>query len=162
MTHPRTSTPSGPSSKRTADGLSPSRSSWQARVSVTLPNTHPNIDRTLCGEIVALGEGRAEVELTCDTRMAADARGLVHGGFTFGAADYAAMLAVNDPNVVLGAASVSFKAPTRVGQVLRLQAAVTADKGRKREVDVTGHADGVLVFEGRFTCFVLDKHVLET
>jgi acyl-coenzyme A thioesterase PaaI-like protein len=43
--------------------------------------------------------------------MAADQRGLVHGGFTFGLADYAAMVAVNDPNVVLGAAEVRFLAP---------------------------------------------------
>jgi acyl-coenzyme A thioesterase PaaI-like protein len=128
---------------------------------VTEANTHPNIDRSLCGEIIALAEHHAEVELRTDARMAADARGLVHGGFTFGAADYAAMLAVNDPHVVLGAANVSFKAPTKVGQSVRLSATVQLEKGRKREVSVTGHADGVLVFEGTFICFVLDKHVLD-
>jgi acyl-coenzyme A thioesterase PaaI-like protein len=48
--------------------------------------------------------------------MAVDDRGLVHGGFVFGLADHAAMLAVNDPNVVLGAASTRFLKPVRVGE----------------------------------------------
>ena len=48
--------------------------------------------------------------------MAADGRGLVHGGFTFGLADFAAMCAVNDPNVVLGAATCKFLAPVQVGR----------------------------------------------
>jgi acyl-coenzyme A thioesterase PaaI-like protein len=47
--------------------------------------------------------------------MVVDAHGLVHGGFVFGLADYAAMLAVNDPNVVLGAAEARFLKPVRRG-----------------------------------------------
>jgi len=43
--------------------------------------------------------------------MAADARGLVHGGFTFGLADYAAMLAVNEPTVVLASAQTKLITP---------------------------------------------------
>ena len=42
-------------------------------------------------------------------------------GFIFGAADYAAMLAVNQPNVVLGAAETHFLKPSRVGDVLLAQ-----------------------------------------
>jgi acyl-coenzyme A thioesterase PaaI-like protein len=128
---------------------------------VTEANTHPNIDRSLCGEILSLAEGEAEVELLTDARMAADERGLVHGGFVFGAADYAAMLAVNDPKVVLGAASVRFLAPVRVGEPVHLAAKITEAKGRKRSVEVIGHVHAVRVFEGDFTCFVLDKHVLD-
>jgi acyl-coenzyme A thioesterase PaaI-like protein len=129
---------------------------------VTEPNTHPNIDRSLCGEIVSLGEGAAEVSLLTDARMSADARGLVHGGFVFGAADYAAMLAVNDPNVVLGAANVRFLAPSHVGERIRFSAKFTAAKGRKREIEVTGSVGDKRVFEGNFTCFVLEQHVLDS
>jgi acyl-coenzyme A thioesterase PaaI-like protein len=129
---------------------------------VTAPHTHPNIDRSLCGEIVSLGVGTAEVLLTTDARMAADARGLVHGGFVFGAADYAAMLAVNDPHVVLGAASVKFLAPSRVGERVQMLAALVTAKGKKREVEVTGHVGDKRVFEGTFTCFVLEQHVLDS
>ena len=80
--------------------------------------THLGIDRRLCGEPVELSEGRAVVRLATVAEMAADERGLVHGGFVFGCADYAAMLAVNDPNVVLGSGSLRFAKPVRVGETL--------------------------------------------
>jgi acyl-coenzyme A thioesterase PaaI-like protein len=128
---------------------------------VTESNTHPKIDHGLCGEILKLGEGLAEVELETDARMSTDDRGLVHGGFIFGAADYAAMLAVNDPNVVLGAASVTFSAPTRVGERVHFKARVHGEKGRKRDVGVEAHVGATRVFDGTFTCFVLDHHVFD-
>ena len=56
--------------------------------------THERIARHLCGEPVDLGPGHARFALQTAPEMAADARGLVHGGFTFGLADYAARLAV--------------------------------------------------------------------
>ena len=70
--------------------------------------THQSIDRSLCGEVVELGDGYAKVRLVTTQQMVTDDRGLVHGGFTFGAADFAAMAAVNDPYVVLVAAEVCF------------------------------------------------------
>lgn len=70
--------------------------------------THLGIDRSWCGEPMVVTEGAATVRLSTSAAMAADAQGLVHGGFVFGAADYAAMLAVNDPFVVLGAAETRF------------------------------------------------------
>jgi len=45
--------------------------------------------------------------------MAVDQMGLVHGGFTFGAADFAAMAAVNDPNVVLVSSECRFFKPCK-------------------------------------------------
>lgn len=123
--------------------------------------THEALDRTLSGEPLHVAPGEARVRLATTDRMAADARGLVHGGFVFSAADHAAMLAVGDPFVVLGAASTRFLAPVRVGQTVQLDARVVAEKGRKREVDVRGEADGTVVFEGAFTAFVLERHVLD-
>ena len=125
------------------------------------PNTHLGIDRSLCGQEVALEEGHASVELTTIAAMAADARGLVHGGFVFGAADYTAMLAVNDPNVVLGAAEVRFVAPVRVGEVVRCEAVRTSVEGRRHVVAVICRVSGREVFTGTFTTFVLDAHVLD-
>jgi acyl-coenzyme A thioesterase PaaI-like protein len=139
----------------------PAPRSWQAHASVTEPNTHPNIDQSLCGEILALGEGVAEVELMTDARMQADDRGLVHGGFIFGAADYAAMLAINDPNVVLGAANVMFLAPTRVGERVHFRARVRGEKRHKYDVGVEAHVGATRVFDGTFTCFVLEHHVFD-
>ncbi len=124
-------------------------------------NTHLGIDSGLCGEIESLSEGRAAVLLTTTQAMAADERGLVHGGFVFGAADYAAMLAVNDPNVVLGSADLRFLAPVCVGQSVRCEAVVSASAGRKHTVDVKASVEDKVVAKGSFTTFVLDKHVLD-
>ena len=89
--------------------------------------THLSIDKQLCGQVVELGEGRAVVNLMLTPNMSADKRGLVHGGFIFGLADYAAMLAVNDPNVVLGAAETRFLKPCQVGETIEANAQVVGD-----------------------------------
>jgi acyl-coenzyme A thioesterase PaaI-like protein len=101
------------------------------------------------------------VRLTTVDSMAADAAGLVHGGFVFGQADYAAMLAVNHPHVVLGAAEVRFLKPVRVGAVLEAEARVTAVEGKKRVVAVAVRREEETVLEGVCTCFVLPRHVLD-
>ncbi|MCW3978932.1 MAG: thioesterase [Candidatus Bathyarchaeota archaeon] len=103
----------------------------------------------------------AEVELRASEEMAVDARGLIHGGFTFGLADYAAMLAVNHPKVVLGKSESRFVAPVRVGELMMAKASVTASEGRRREVEVEIRVKGDAVFKGTFTCYILDKHVLD-
>jgi len=123
--------------------------------------THTKISEQLCGKALETKEGFSRVELRTAAEMAADEQGLVHGGFVFGLADYAAMIAVNHPNVVLGAANVKFLKPVRVGQLVTAEARITEHKGKKYTVAVTAAAGEVLVFEGEFTCFVLDKHVLD-
>ena len=123
--------------------------------------THHGIDRRLCGEPTAIEADRAVVALTATAEMAADDRGLVHGGFVFGAADYAAMLAVNHPNVVLGSADVRFLAPVVVGEVVVATAAVVERAGRKHRVEVSAAVGDRAVFSGVLTTFVLDAHVLD-
>lgn len=122
--------------------------------------THREINEKLCGKPLMVEPGAARVELTTTGEMAADDSGLVHGGFLFGLADYAAMIAVNDPNVVLGGAEVKFLLPVRVGETVVAAAKVTEQKGKKHTVSVTIDRLGDLVFSGEFICFVLEKHVL--
>lgn len=122
--------------------------------------THLEIDNALCGKVTHVEEGYAEVLLHTSNQMKADSHGLVHGGFVFGAADYAAMVAVNDPYVVLGASTSTFLAPVKVGDVVQCKAIVVSEKGKKKEVSVKGYVSDKLVFEGSFTTFVLEKHVL--
>ncbi|MFT4976320.1 MAG: hypothetical protein ACI8S6_002216 [Myxococcota bacterium] len=124
------------------------------------PNTHLSIDPQLCGSVVTLSEGRAIVQLQTHPRLAADAHGLVHGGFVFGLADYAAMLAVNEPDVVLGSASVRFTAPVRAGELVVAEAHITEQSGRKHTAEVTARVGERTVFTGTFVAFVLDGHVL--
>jgi len=123
--------------------------------------THHLIDQELCGQPVELRPGFCRVSFTAITRMAADSKGLVHGGFVFGLADYAAMLAVNDPNVVLGAAAIKFLKPVSVGDQVSAEARISEVKGRKHLVDVVVSRDAEPLLEGQLTCFVLDRHVLD-
>ena len=124
------------------------------------PRTHLAADPALCGRIVDLGEGSAHVALDTNDDMVVDAEGLVHGGFVFGLADYAAMLAVNDPYVVLGAAQARFLKPVRSGDRVLAVAQTLETKGRKHEVRVEASVGADAVFEGTFTCIVLERHVL--
>ena len=123
-------------------------------------NTHLNINTSLCGKVIKLHENYVEVLLHTTQQMAADSQGLVHGGFIFGAADYAAMSAVNDPYVVLGASNSKFIAPVKVGDAVIFKATVVGIKGKKVEVDVEAFVNEKLVYEGNFTTFVLPAHVL--
>jgi acyl-coenzyme A thioesterase PaaI-like protein len=130
--------------------------------------THRLLDPALCGRPVQLAEGASRVELTTTEAMRADEQGLVHGGFVFGLADHAAMLAVDEPTVVLAAAEVRLTAPVVVGERLEAHAEVEWSEGRKRRVAVTvyraaapGDRGGVPVLTGSFECYVPDRHVLE-
>lgn len=127
----------------------------------SLPNTHLGIDRRLCGEPVETGEGAAAVAFQALPEMAVDDRGLVHGGFVFGLADHAAMLAVNHPNVVLGSAEVRFLKPVEVGERLVARAAVEETDGRKSRVRVDVLRGEEPVMAGAFVCFTLERHVLD-
>ncbi len=124
-------------------------------------NTHTRIDRNLSGEPVELDEGKAVVKLKTTSLMAADERGLIHGGFIFSSADYSAMLAVNHPNVVLAQAQVKFLKPVVEGDILTFEAQVKKTEGKKHFVSVKGFRNGELVFEGDFLCIVPQKHVLD-
>jgi uncharacterized protein (TIGR00369 family) len=125
------------------------------------PKTHLAADPRLCGTPEALSDGTARVVLETTDSMVVDAQGLVHGGVIFSAADYAAMLAVNDPNVVLGAAETRFLKPVRRGDRLVASAHTLVSQGRKHEVRVEATVNSDKVFEGTFTCFVLEQHVLD-
>ena len=126
------------------------------------PQTHLATNARLCGEPIELSEGKARVKLTCTDEMRVDDRGLVHGGFVFGLADYAAMLAVNHPNVVLGSAQSKFLRPVKAGATVIAEAMLTETKGKKRVVEVNAAVGQERVMEGVFTCFVLEQHVLES
>jgi uncharacterized protein (TIGR00369 family) len=122
--------------------------------------THQAIDPTLCGVPQQVEKGYSRVALRTSKAMAADHLGLVHGGFIFGLADYAAMIAVNHPNVVLGAADVKFLKPVRVDETVIAEARVEEHQGKKQWVAVSVSNQNEIVFQGMFTCFILENHVL--
>ena len=124
-------------------------------------NTHLKIDTKLCGEVLALEDSYAKVALVCTIEMAADEEGLVHGGFIFGAADFAAMCAVNVPHVVLTASSCRFMAPSRVGDLIEFEARLEELLAPKGSVEVIGKCGDKTVFSGTFKTYITDTHVLK-
>jgi uncharacterized protein (TIGR00369 family) len=126
-------------------------------------DTHLSISEDLVGKVERIESGKfAQVSLTVDSRMRVDEKGLVHGGFTFGLADYSAMVAVNDPFVVLLSSQVRFLRPVVVGETLTARAQVDETEGKKRRVRCEVFNQGQeKVLEGEFLCLVLSQHVLE-
>jgi uncharacterized protein (TIGR00369 family) len=126
-------------------------------------NTHLSISEDLVGKVERIESGKfAQVSLTVDSRMRMDEKGLVHGGFTFGLADYSAMVAVNNPLVVLLSSQVRFLRPVVVGETLTARAQVDETEGIKRRVRCeVFNQSHEKVLEGEFLCLVLSQHVLE-
>ena len=123
--------------------------------------THEAIDAGLCGTAVEVAAGRAVVELATDDRMRADDQGLVHGGFVFALADYAAMLAINEPTVVLAASEMTFLAPVVVGDRLRAMARRAAAHDRRQRVEVSVLRGDAEVARGVFHTATPRRHVLD-
>jgi uncharacterized protein (TIGR00369 family) len=125
--------------------------------------THLSVSEELVGKVERIESGKSsQVVLKTAPRMGVDEKGLVHGGFTFGLADYAAMVAVNDPFVVLLSSQVRFVKPVATGESLTAWAQVTEEEGRKRKVQCeVFNQDQQKVLEGEFLCLILSQHVLE-
>jgi len=123
-------------------------------------NTHLKFNKKF-GQLIEIGEDTAKVRLEATEEMAVDEEGLIHGGFTFGAADFCAMATVNDPFVVLVRSQCEFMAPVKVGDVVEFVSETIMKEKRKHEVKVIGTLNEIKVFEGLFSCVKLDKHVLK-
>jgi uncharacterized protein (TIGR00369 family) len=127
-----------------------------------IQKTHLAISEELVGTIEAMETGKsARVSLTTLPQMKADEQGLIHGGFTFGLADYAAMVAVNEPSVVLLSSSVKFLKPVIIGDRLTALARIQLIEGRKQKVwcDVFNQ-DQQQVLEGEFLCLIPNQPIL--
>lgn len=123
--------------------------------------THDKINQNLSGEIIKMEVGYVEVRLTTTPDMLADEVGLIHGGFIFSGADYAAMIAVNEKNVVLVASDCQFLSPVKLHDEVNFIARVRHKEGRKRNVHVEAFVLDVKIFEGEFKTVITDRHVLK-
>ncbi len=125
-------------------------------------NTHTKLPKKY-GYVVDINEeeGSAKVVLETIQEMAVDEEGLIHGAFTFGAADLCAMATVNEPYVVLVKSSCEFLAPVKVGDRVEFVSETLMKEKRKHEIKVRGFLKDIKVFEGLFSCVVLENHVLK-
>ena len=127
-----------------------------------MQNTHLLASEKLIGSVVTIGNDCATVKLTITEEMIVDTYNLSHGSFVFGLADYAAMVAINEPTVVLGKATTKFLKPVILNDVVTAVATIIETSGKKISVlVVVTNQENELVFEGEFVCFVLEKHVLD-
>ena len=124
-------------------------------------NTHKKINQTLCGKLIEQDKNYAKVKFEATEEMAVDDLGLVHGGFTFAAADFCAMATINHPNVVLVSSKSKFLAPVKVGDVVIFESEVIFNDDKKQEVLVIGKINDIKVYEGTFGSVILKKHVLK-
>ncbi|MDD3324599.1 MAG: PaaI family thioesterase [Sulfurospirillaceae bacterium] len=125
-------------------------------------NTHNKTKSNLCGNILRLESGFSKVSLQTIPDMAVDEFGLVHSGFIFGSAEFAAVSAVNEENVVVIGSRVKFFAPAKVGDLVEFEAKAKFEDSRKREIKVIGKINEIKVFEGVFQAVVLENHILKT
>ena len=123
--------------------------------------THERINKDLTGDILKHETGYVELRLTTTSEMVADSLGLIHGGFIFSAADYAAMAAVNERNVVLVASDCQFLSPVKFHDEVNIIARVRHKEGRKRNVHVEAFVLDIKVFEGEFKTVITEKHILK-
>ena len=126
-----------------------------------LIHTHERINQEFCGEVIKIERGYVEIKLITIPEMVADDIGLVHSGFIFSAADYAAMLAVNEKNVVLVACDCQFLSPVKYHDEVKVIAKLRHKEGRKRNVHVTASVLDIKVFEGEFKTVITERHVLK-
>jgi acyl-coenzyme A thioesterase PaaI-like protein len=124
-------------------------------------NTHKKINQTLCGKLIEQKKNYAKVKFEAIGEMAVDEHGLIHGGFTFGAADFCAMATINHPNVVVVSSKSKFLAPVQVGDIVIFESEVIFDDDKKQEIIVNGKINDIKVYEGLFGTIILKKHVLK-
>ena len=123
--------------------------------------THEEINRDLTGELQKIELGYVELKLITREEMIADDQGLIHGGFIFSAANFAAMAAVNEKNVVLVGSDCQFLSPVKFGDEVHFIAKVRHKEGRKRNVHVTAFVFDIKVFDGEFKTVITERHVLK-
>jgi acyl-CoA thioesterase len=123
-------------------------------------NTAPKINQAFSGAVEEIKEGYAKTRFMCTDEMVVDRKGLVHTGFIFSAANYAAMVAVNEPTAVLAVAKTNFLAPIKVHDEVIFEASTPHKHSRKRLVTVVGWYHEIKFFEGEFSLVVLEHHPL--
>ncbi|NOX15628.1 MAG: PaaI family thioesterase [Epsilonproteobacteria bacterium] len=124
--------------------------------------THTKVRSSLIGNIISLEHSKSKTTLQTTEEMTVDKLGLIHNGFIFGAAEYAAAIAVNEENLVIISSKVKFLAPAKDGDLIEFIAMAKFEDSRKREIKVIGEINEIKIFEGIFQAVLLENHILKT
>ena len=137
----------------------------RAKIDLTEPEeglqTHTRLDEGYVGSIEHLSSGHCVTSLMTHSFMQADNQKMVFSGFIAAAAEYAAIAAVNEPNVIMLACESNYLAPVRLGEELRFEARVKHNDMRKREINVIAFSNNVKVYIARISVVVTEYHPLK-
>ncbi|STP09018.1 hotdog domain-containing protein [Helicobacter cinaedi] len=115
----------------------------------------------IVGELVELYRDRAVVRFRPNERMIMDESKMIHAGFVFNAASFAAMAAINKKYSVLIASDVKFLAPIELGHEITFKAQAIQSDTKKCEVKVEGFLLDIKIFDSLFHIAVFDKKIFK-
>ncbi|MGH1601023.1 PaaI family thioesterase [Campylobacter majalis] len=121
--------------------------------------TSTAIKLNFSGVVTELKKSHAKTKLFTIEDMVCDDDGLIHSGFVFSAANYAALASINEQYCVTINARINFLGAIRLGDVVEFEAQAYFDDSRKRDARVIGKVRDIKVFEGTFSLVVLEEHI---
>lgn len=127
-------------------------------VELTLYN---ELKSDLCGTIIKNDGEEVIVQFETNKQMISDKSNLIHPGFIFNAASYAAMCLVNQQNSLIIKSNVQFLAPLEFGQDVIFTATIQHASSKQYEVFVKGTLLEIKIFEGTFYISILDKEIFK-
>ncbi|EFR47191.1 hypothetical protein HCCG_01739 [Helicobacter cinaedi CCUG 18818 = ATCC BAA-847] len=116
---------------------------------------------SIVGELVELYRNKAIVRFRPNERMIMDESKMIHAGFVFNAASFAAMAAINKKYSVLIASDVKFLAPIELGHEITFKAQAIQSDTKKCEVKVEGFLLDIKIFDSLFHIAVFDKKIFK-
>ena len=123
--------------------------------------THTELDPSYVGHIEKLTEETCVVSLVTTSIMSVDSQSLVHSGFIGSAAEYAALVVVNEPNGMLFSVNAQYYACARAGDEIRFTAKVRHSDNRKREVHVIGKINAIKIYDAKIVIVIPEYHPLK-
>lgn len=115
----------------------------------------------LCGTILKHTQEEIITSFSPSKQMISDETNLIHSGFIFNAANYAAMCLVNQQNALTIKADVQFLAPIEFEQEMLFLASIKQSNNKKYEILVKGTLLDIKVFEAIFHISIFDKQLFK-
>lgn len=115
----------------------------------------------LCGVIIRMSDEEVLIKFTPNEQMVGDENNLIHSGFIFNAANYAAMCLVNQAHSFTIGAEVQFLAPIELEQEMLFLATMKYANDKKYKVLVKGTLLDIKIFEATFHISVFDKQLFK-
>lgn len=125
-------------------------------------NVCKELPANVVGEIVEFYNGKIVTKFTPTNRMLMDDNsGMIHAGYVFNAASYAAMAAINKKYSILIAADIKFLAPIELGHEVVFKAKAIQSDMKKCEVKVEGYLLDIKIFDSLFHIAIFDKKIFK-